>query len=476
MLKIFIHFLEKAFFGKNKYIIPLIIFTLLFFFCGFITSMNDVLIPKLKFYFNLNYFESMFIQFCFFIAYFIISMMYYILSIYYNNFLLNIIGHKNIIIIGLIISSIGSLFFYPASIFKSYPLFLFALFILAAGITLLQISVNPYVTQLGDSNTASGRLNLTQAFNSLGSTIAPLIGGKLILDNNYHDLHVKNVYILPYLIVGIILVIIAIIVKKTYLPNIIQNKNYNSLYNKNKKNIYLITKYRHLKYGIIAIFMYVGGEVSINSLIIAFLLDINIVGISERYATQFLSFYWAGAMIGRFFGSIFLSNINKQNKLIGLIFILILSFLYSGMMVDFNLNIIKYFWGLIILNMIVFYILNTNIPQYILTAFSLFVIIFLLSGILSSSTIAMWSIIGIGLFNSIMFPTIFSLAIRDLYEDTSKGSSLLIMAIVGGAIIPLIQGKLADVVQNVQISYLIPIMCYSYLLFYGINGYKKNTS
>lgn len=459
-----IHYEEKS----KTYIFPLITLTILFFFCGFITSMNDVLIPKLKSSFRLNYFESMLVQFCFFLAYFIISFIYYILSLYRRNTIIKL-GYKNIIIIGLIISCIGSLLFYPASNMHSYPSFLLALFILASGITLLQISANPYVTLLGTPENSSGRLSLTQAFNSLGSTVAPLIGGKLILDVSINHLDNNNISILPYLIISLILFFIAIIINITKLPEIIYD------YNNKKIKLYsenLIKKYRHLKYGVIAIFMYVGGEVSINSLIIAFLIDINIAGLSENHAAQFLSFYWAGTMIGRFFGAIFLSKMKNKNKLILLIIILIIGFFYSAIMVNLNINIIKYFWTLIIINMVTFYFINKNISHNILSIFSILVITLLIIAISSSSIFAIWSIIGIGLFNSIMFPTIFSLAIRDLYNDTSKGSSLLIMAIVGGAIIPLVQGKLADI-TNVQFSYLIPIICYIYVFFYGINGYKK---
>lgn len=445
---------------SNIYIFPLIILTVLFFFCGFITSLNDVLIPKLKLSFKLNYFDSMLVQFCFFFAYFVISLIYYLLSLSRKNLILKL-GYKNIIIIGLLISSIGSLLFYPASNIHSYTFFLLALFILASGMTLLQISANPYVTLLGKPESSSSRLSLTQAFNSLGSTVAPLIGGKLILDIN----KVANLNIYLYLIISIILFILMFILNIIKLPTIDYNIKNN--YDRN-----LIQKYRHLKYGIIAIFMYVGGEVSINSLIIAFLIDINIAGLSEIYATQFLSFYWAGTMLGRFFGAIFLSNMKNQLKLIVLIIILMIGFSYSAIMVNFNLHIIKYFWTLIIINMCTFYFLNNAMPQKILSIFSLFVIMCLIIGISSSAIFAIWSIIGIGLFNSIMFPTIFSLAVKKLDNDTSKGSSLLIMAIVGGALIPLLQGKLADLI-NVQFSYCIPIICYIYILFYGINGYKQ---
>lgn len=462
MIKLFI-FLKNYFYNKlSNYKFSLIIFILLFFISGLITSMNDILIPKLKHNFRLNYFQSMLVQFCFFIAYFIISYIYYLICIYYKNS--NKLEYKNIIKLGLIISSIGSYIFYYTSNLNLYIFFLFSLFILASGITLIQISGNPYVTLLGPPETASGRLSLTQAFNSLGSTIAPIIGSKFLLENKTNYLNFKL-----YFLISIILIILFFLIKIIPLPKI-ENKI---------KNIYdsqnIIKKYRHLKYGIIAIFMYVGSEVSINSLIISFISNSNIINISESNAANFLSLYWGGTMIGRFFGAIFFSKIKQIIKILLISIVLFFSFLYSGYILNFNFKIVKYFWGLIIFVMLIFHTINKKFPNKILFLFSIIVIILLLLGVFTHSIITVWSIIGIGLFNSIMFPTIFSLAIRDLKENTSKGSSLLIMAVVGGAIIPPIQGIIADK-TNIQMSYLIPIICYIYLLFYGLNGYKKNNN
>lgn len=455
---------------EKNYYFSLIIFIIIFFSSGVITSMNDILIPKLKSIFNLSYFKSMLVQFCFFLAYFIISALYYLISINKKNLLLKI-GYKNMIVIGLITSSIGGFLFYPATIFNTYIFFLGALFILASGITLLQIGVNPYITLLGNPETASSRLSLTQGFSSLGSTIGPLIGSILILNvstisykqNNQTGIDKMKI---PYIIISILLFLIAIIIKNTNLPNINNSKNQN-------KNQNLIKKYRNLKYGIIAIFMYVGAEVSIDSLIIVFLSKIdNNINMLENKASQLLSLYWGGAMIGRFFGAIFLSKTNKKIKFSIILLILTIALYYSNKIINFNNQIKNYFWLIIIINIIAFFIGGKK-SNKILSIFSLIVIILLLLGALSSPNLAIASIISIGLFNSIMFPTIFTLGVKDLKNDTQRGSSLLIMAIVGGAIMPLIQGKIADI-TNVQLSYLTPIICYLYIFFYGINGYKKN--
>lgn len=458
------NFKSKMLFQKNNNI-ALFMLIIIFLLCGVITSMNDILSTKLKLIFRLNYFSSMFIQFCFFTAYFIISLLFYIISSKNEKIILKI-GYKKIIILGLFVSFIGSFLFYPSSVINSYPCFLISLFILASGITLLQIGSNPYITLIGNPETASSRLSLTQAFNSLGSTIGPLIGGNIIL--NEHTINdCRSDYIkIIYISFSVLLFIILCVIKTIYLPNV----KYET---KNEKKQNLIKKYKNLKYGIIAIFMYVGAEVSIDSLIMIFLLNSGI-NISQKQASKILSLYWGGAMIGRFFGSVFLSNKNNRKKIIYITIIVILSLLYSYNIIKFNYEIMCYFWLLILLNIIAF-IMGQNIPQRTLSIFSLFVILLLLIGSLSQNTILSISFItGIGLFNSIMFPTIFSLAVKNLKNNTTNGSSLLIMAIVGGAIFPLIQGKIADVINNVQISYLAPIICYMYLFFYGIQGYKSN--
>lgn len=451
--------------NKKKYNIAIFIFIIIFLLCGLITSMNGILVTRLKYIFNLNYFESTFIQFCFFLSYFITSLIFYIINYKLKNSI-NKIKYKNIITTGLIIALLGSLLFYYIANMQSYYAFLTALFILASGITLLQIGVNPYITLLGNPKTASGRLNLAQAFNSLGSTIGPLIGGNVLLNNQKNHKYILNI---PqqikkiYSTISIILILIIIIIININLPDKIKRQQ---IYNKNKL---LINKYKHLKYGIIAIFMYVGAEVAIDSLMIVFLENCK-MNITQNVASKFVSLYWGGSMIGRFFGSVFLSNLNKKIKSIIIFLLLVLSLYYSNLVTKYNIEIRNYFWLLIFINVIAF-IYGKNIPQKTLSIFSIIIIILLLIGSLLKTTYAISCIIGIGLFNSIMFPTIFSLAIKNLNKDTPTGSSLLIMSIVGGALIPIIQGKIADL-TNVQISYLTPILCYAYLLFYGLTGYK----
>lgn len=455
---------------SNNYAMPLATVTLLFFMWGFITSMNDILIPKFKSVFQLTYFESMLIQFCFFLAYFIVSLVYYFLSLKKGDPILKI-GYKNAIIIGLLISALGSVLFYPAAAVSSYALFLLALFVLASGITVLQISANPYVTLLGKPQSASGRLNLTQAFNSLGTTIAPLVGGWFILKMTSDQMSHSGIDTvkIPYLVITFVLLLLALIVKISNLP-VIKHKEQDKTNENTQGNIFF--KHRQLTYGMIAIFMYVGGEVGIGSFIVNYLGSENIAGISENKAAHYLSFFWGGAMIGRFFGAIFLSEISQKKKMIYALLILVAVYFYLAQMVkSFDIVGIGYYWVLILINLLAF-VVGSKYPQRTLCIFSFMVIIALLIGIFGKSYLAMWSILGTGLFNSIMFPIIFSLGIRDIQKDTSQGSSLLIMAVVGGALLPPLQGMLADV-TSIHMSFFVPLISYIYLAFYGINGYKK---
>lgn len=453
---------------SGNYTMPLTIISSLFFIFGFITSMNDVLIPKFKGVFQLSYFQSTLIQFCFFLAYFIVSGIYYFLSLKKGDPILKM-GYKNALIIGLLISSVGSFLFYPAANTSSYSLFLLALFILASGITMLQISANPYVTLLGKPETASGRLNLVQAFNSVGTTIAPLAGGLLILKTVSDEMSSSGIETVkaPYLIITLILLSLALIVKISRLPEI---KYKEEVRENTGSNIFF--KYRQLAYGMIGIFMYVGGEVGVGSFVVNFLGSEDIAGFPEDKAAHYLSFFWGGAMIGRFFGAVFLSGISGKKKMLysSLIFIAVYFYL-SQMVKSFDIVGIEYYWGLIFINLLAF-IVGSKAPQRTLYIFSFMIIIALLVGIFGRSHWAMWSILGVGLFNSVMFPIIFSLGVRDIQKDTSQGSSLMIMAVVGGAILPPLQGMLADY-AGIRLSFLVPIICYAYLVFYGLHGYKK---
>jgi FHS family L-fucose permease-like MFS transporter len=414
--------------GNSNYTPALVVLTSLFFMWGFITCLNDILIPHLQNVFSLSYFESMLIQFCFFFAYFVVSLP--------SGKIVEKIGYKKGIVIGLITAGVGTLLFYPAAGSRSYPLFLFAFFILASGITLLQVAANPYVAILGKPETASSRLNLTQAFNSLGTTIAPYFGSLLILSTavktadelknmNFSDVETYKLaeavsVQYPYLGLAAVLFLIAAFFAIIKLPQIEAASQSSSSgdggsFDHHHKSAW---GYKHLVLGAVAIFVYVGGEVSIGSFLVKYFrfLDTSLV---ESEAGKLVSFYWGGAMVGRFVGSAVQRKIN---------------------------------------------------PGYVL-AFNAVVAAILVSVSMATfGSIAMWSILLVGLFNSIMFPTIFTLAIDGLGKHTGQGSGILCMAIVGGAIIPLIQGLFADNI-GIHHAFFLPVLCYAYIAFYGLKGH-----
>ncbi|MBD8491274.1 sugar MFS transporter [Echinicola sp. CAU 1574] len=449
----------------QKYFGPLFLVTMLFFMWGFITCMNDILIPHLQQVFTLQNWQAMLIQTAFFGAYFIISLIYYIISITKGD-PIGRIGYKNGIILGLIISAAGCLFFYPAASFESYAFFLFALFVLASGITILQIAANPYVTILGKPSGASSRLNMTQAFNSLGTTIAPIIGGYLIF-GAIGDLDISaDAVKMPYIALALTLLFIALIFKLFKLPEV------------NAQGVIVsdsgALKHRHLFLGIIAIFAYVGGEVTIGSNLINFARLPEIAGLDEAEASHYLALFWGGAMVGRFFGAVALADFkNNLNRFLIIGGIALLAFVTIINVYDQEMAL--YALAFIGLNILVI-IIGRFIPNRTLWLFGLSVLALLAVGLVAKGQLALWSIVAVGLFNSIMFPTIFSLAIKGLGKYTAQASSLLVMAIVGGAVVTPIQGLVADLSGSVQLSFLVPMICYVYIVFYGFNGYKPKHS
>ena len=471
--------------AKGKYTTPLIVVTGLFFMWGFITSMNDILIPYLKKVFELNYFEAMLVQFAFFGAYFIGSVIYFIISAGKGDPIMRI-GYKNGIIAGLLVSAFGLFLFYPAAAYKIYGIFLTALFILGLGFTLLQIAANPYVARLGSPETASSRLNLSQAFNSFGTTIAPVIGGyfvfhyfikwgKPFLDklgnpitlNSGETISAYGVQ-LPYVIFALIFIIMAIIIKLTKLPVINAEHEIPSGMG--------ALKYKQLVFGMIAIFMYVGAEVSIGSILINFMNEK--FHIAEMQAKSYLAFYWGGAMIGRFLGAISLSDIKDAAKkysymlLVAIaVFFVIFVVVWTESNFTFQFTKVLPYLGFMILNLIAFR-LGNSLPARTLMVFAIINVILLITALTGSGQMILWSLLSIGLFNSIMWSNIFTLAIDGLGKYTSQGSSLLVMMILGGAIIPVIQGIVADK-SGVHVSFVVPILSYVYLAYYGWKGYKK---
>ncbi len=447
---------------RRSYTGPIFIITLLFFMWGFITCMNDILIPKFQEVFVLQNWQAMLIQTAFFGAYFIVSVSYFLFSVTKGD-PVNKIGYKNGIIVGLIIAAIGCALFFPAAEYASYAFFLLALFILASGTAILQIAANPYIAILGPPESSSSRMNLAQALNSLGTTIAPIIGGYLIFDAVSSAEASADSVKLPYLGLAATLLLIAVLIKLAKLPTFrveedLKNAGAGAL------------KYRHLVLGMICIFMYVGGEVAIGSAIINFLELPHIAGLDEAASKHYLAFYWGGAMLGRFFGAVALARFGvpaRKYLLMGLI----AAITFVVVNVIYGLDQALIITGLMALNLMVL-LLARFIPHRTVGLFAGTVIVLLLMGSFLEGAVAMWSIIAIGLFNSIMFPTIFDLAIKKLHIHTSQGSSLLVMAIFGGAIIPPLQGLFADITGNFQLSFLVPALCYVYIMFYGFFGYK----
>lgn len=454
---------ENARAGQN-YTTPLISLTFLFFMWGFITCMNDILIPHLKGLFVLNYLEAMLVQFCFFGAYFIGSLVYFLIS-YVKGDPINRIGYKNGLLLGLVVSALGCLMFYPAATLSVYGLFLAAFFILGLGFTLLQITANPYVSLLGKERTASGRLNLVQAFNSFGTTIAPILGGYLIFHFFAANGHLSaGATKMPYLIFSAIFILLTFFIYKVKLPDF---KN-----NDSEMDGLGALRFPQLKGGIFAIFFYVGAEVTIGSFMISFLEHRDVMGLKETVAKNYLSLYWGGAMIGRFLGAISMNDVwSNGKKMLYMILVCIGLFglLYS--IVDLDFAQMQWFIIFIVINLAGFSI-GKSAPALMLSIFAVISIILLLITVFTGGALSMWCLLGIGLFNSIMWSNIFTLSISGLGEYKSQGSSLLVMAILGGALVPLIQGSLADAV-GIQRSFLLPAVCYVYVAWFGLFCLRK---
>jgi len=412
--------------NQKSYLGSLSVLTSLFFIWGFITALNDILVPHLKAVFTLSYTEAMLIQFCFFTAYFVMSVP--------SGYLVEKIDYKGGIIVGLAVAGTACLLFYPAAALHSYPLFLTAFFVLASGITLLQVSANPYVTVLGTAETASSRLTLTQAFNSLGTTLAPYFGSLLILSTavkSADEIKLLNVEELsiyqaaeaaavqnPYLCLAAVLFFMAAIFAVLKLPKInAETQQESEVVEDDRASAW---QYSHLVLGAVAIFVYVGGEVSIGSFLVSFLGEPSIAGLPEQEAGKYVSFYWGGAMVGRFAGAAVMQKI------------------HPGKVLAFN---------------------------------ALLAVCLVLATMLGSGHVAMMTILAVGLCNSIMFPTIFSLALTGLGRHTGQGSGILCAAIVGGAILPLLQGVFADHI-GIQHAFFIPLLCYLYISYYGYRSVR----
>ncbi|HWC58762.1 MAG TPA: sugar MFS transporter [Verrucomicrobiae bacterium] len=464
---------------------PFAIMTTLFFMWGFMTVFNDILIPRFKEAFQLDYLHAMLVQLAFFGAYFIGSLLYFIISATTGDPIAKI-GYKNGVVIGLLISAVGSALFWPAANATSYPMFLSALFIVGLGFAMLQIAANPYVTILGPERTASSRLNLAQGFNSIGTTIGPLIGGYLIfLYFARTGAHGAESVKVPYIAFCIIFLVLAAIFFFIHLPQVGEGKVERGAG---------ALKYPHVVLGVIAIFMYVGGEVSVGSAIINFLGQPSVAGLPEFEASKYVSIYWGGLMIGRFMGAVELSDMKKTKKQVLLIVIPLLAYLLlwiaksaplDAMRAGSNTSVLHLWmeqfgqnWS-VFRNYLPFVALCWVLFQFgkglagrTLAIFSSTVVLLLLIAILVGGKLAMWCIVAIGLFTSIGWSNTFSLALEGTGIYKSQVSSLLVMAILGGAVLPPLLGGVADWTHNLQIAFIIPLIAYSYVAFYGLKGHK----
>ncbi len=401
--------------------------TTLFFMWGFVTCLNDILIPHLRAIFDLNYAEVMLVQFAFFSGYFVFALP--------AGKIIDFIGYKRSMVAGLLTMAVGAILFLPAASVPAFTFFLSALIIVAAGITVLQVSANPYVSVLGPPETASSRLNLTQAFNSLGTTIAPYFGSILILSSapkspaetrqmspdilQAYRLHEASSVKLPYLIIALVLVALAIVIARYKLPVLSTIEDTTAVGDQNIR--ISIWKHRNLVLGIIGIFVYVGAEVAIGSFLVNYFTQSYIGAMSEKQAAVYVSFYWGAAMIGRFIGSAVLQKLRAGT---------------------------------------------------VLGAVAIVACVLVTTSMLTFGSLALWSIILVGLFNSVMFPSIFTLGIAGLGSLTSKGAGLLVMGIVGGAIIPVVQGAIADRI-GIHHAFILPVLCYLYIAYYGFRGSKQ---
>jgi FHS family L-fucose permease-like MFS transporter len=389
--------------------------TALFFAWGFIICLNDILIPHLKQVFQLNYLRAALVQFCFFLAFFVMSAP--------SGVILNRLGYRRGIVVGLLISGLGACLFWPAASLPSYGWFLAALFVLSTGITLLQVAANPYVALLGPESLGASRLNLAQAVNSLGTTLAPILGGTWILKvaeshvgKSASALEKAAALKLPYLGIALALAGLAVIFALFRLPEppvTAPAKREKGLWGKALRE-------EHLMRGAVGIFLYVGAEIAIGSFLISFITQPYILGVSTKNAAFFVSVYWGCAMTGRFLGSLIQTRVA---------------------------------------------------PERTLAIAALAALALVGGAVATKGPAAMVLILSVGLFNSIMFPTIFTLSVRNLGPLTGIGSSILVMAIVGGAVIPLSVGALADRF-GIQAAFLLPGLCYAYIFHYAVRGYR----
>jgi len=443
--------------------IPLVI---VFFFWGFVAASNDILIPVFKTAFSLSQGESQLVSLAFYIAYTVGSLIYMGISVLIKEDLVNRIGYKNGLSLGLLISALGTLLFYPAANTGSFPLMLSGLFIVALGFSLQQTVANPLAIALGPITTGSQRLTLAGGINNLGTTIGPLIVSFAIFGSSTGSstLSIESVKI-PYLILGLAFLLVAILLKFSSLPDrpaLIEEEIAHDGFTAKKSAL----QYPQLVMGMIAIFLYVGVEVSTASNLPAYME--SKLGFLTKDVAPYISLYWASLMIGRWTGAIeaFTDKASLQQ-----ILRFVAPYLAFGVFLAVN-AIAKhdltpfYIYGLIILVLIAADIASKGNPARMLLIFSALGIVALAIGMSTSGIVSVYAFTSVGLFCSTLWPCIFTLAVSGLGKNTSQGSSFLIMMIMGGGVISWLQGFVSEFI-GIQASYVVGILCFAYLAFYA---------
>jgi MFS transporter, FHS family, L-fucose permease len=393
--------------AQGSYVLPMALMVSLYFSIGFITAMNDILIPHFKDLFHLTNVRALLVQLCFFGAYFVMSLP--------SGWIVGRIGYKAGIIAALTTMGCGLLLFVPASIVILYPVFLFALFVVGSGLALLQVAINPYVGVLGRPETAASRLNLCGGLNSLATTLAPKVGAAFIfIAAGATTAQLAHSVRAPYLMLAAFTFLLAVVTYFVQLPELIEKRQ------EGEAGEGSALQFTHLRLGAVAIFSYVGAEVAIGSIMISFLGQPAMGGLSHAAAAGYVSLYWLGAMVGRFIGFFALLSVRAQRAL---------------------------------------------------AVVASVALVLVATTILGHGRVAMWAIVACGLCNSVMWPCIFPLSVKGLGRFTSQGSGILITMVVGGAIVPEMQGFLADRF-GYQHSFVVVLLCYAYLVYFAVRGYR----
>ncbi len=394
---------------QGSYTVPLILMVSLYFGIGFITAMNDVLVPHFKDLFHLSNFRALLVQFAFFGAYFLLSVP--------SGWIVGRIGYRSGISAALATMGVGLLLFLPASVLITYPLFLLALFVVGCGLALLQVAINPYVGALGSAETAASRLNLAGFFNSLAGTLAPRVGAIFIfIAAGASTAALARSVRMPYLVLAALAFLMAIVTRLVHLPTILAER---AGHDRPRESAWA---FRQLRFGAIGIFTYVGAEVAIGSLLINYLGQPSMGSMSHAEAAKYVSLYWGGAMVARLAGFFALRKVGQAKAL---------------------------------------------------TFVSVFAVVFITTAIFGHGPVALWALVSCGLFNSVMWPCIFPMSVEGLGSLTSQASGILVTMVVGGAVIPEIQGLLADRF-GYQKSFVVVLVCYAYVLFFALYGHRPS--